>query len=126
MPSRNGQATGWIVGTSQAILHRGTTFAWAYSRDERALRFDQDPDRRELVSTSCGSMLRVVIDSSVNGCTLEPMSVHILYVIWCHRQDAQAESLQPRQEAACIDLLQPDLAHAGGITEVRKIAAMAE
>jgi L-alanine-DL-glutamate epimerase-like enolase superfamily enzyme len=25
-----------------------------------------------------------------------------------------------------MDIIQPDLAHAGGITEVRKIAAMAE
>lgn len=31
-----------------------------------------------------------------------------------------------KQEASVVDVLQPDLAHAGGLTEVRKIAAMAE
>ncbi|MBB3713072.1 galactonate dehydratase [Limimaricola variabilis] len=29
-------------------------------------------------------------------------------------------------EARCVDIIQPDLSHAGGITECRKIAAMAE
>ncbi len=29
-------------------------------------------------------------------------------------------------EAACVDIIQPDLSHAGGISEVRRIAAMAE
>lgn len=29
-------------------------------------------------------------------------------------------------EMRCVDIIQPDLSHAGGITEVRKIAAMAE
>lgn len=29
-------------------------------------------------------------------------------------------------ELGCVDIVQPDLSHAGGITEVRKIAAMAE
>ncbi len=29
-------------------------------------------------------------------------------------------------EVGCVDVVQPDLSHAGGITEVRKIAAMAE
>ncbi|GFZ42318.1 hypothetical protein JCM24511_00033 [Saitozyma sp. JCM 24511] len=34
--------------------------------------------------------------------------------------------VRPYLEASCMDIIQPDLAHAGGITEVRKIAAMAE
>lgn len=35
-------------------------------------------------------------------------------------------SLLTFQEASVVDVLQPDLAHAGGISEVRRIAAMAE
>jgi galactonate dehydratase len=34
--------------------------------------------------------------------------------------------VKPFLERGCIDILQPDLSHAGGITECRKIAAMAE
>ncbi|MDR3508486.1 MAG: galactonate dehydratase [Caulobacteraceae bacterium] len=34
--------------------------------------------------------------------------------------------VKPFLEAASIDILQPDLSHAGGISEVRRIAAMAE
>ncbi|WP_051081115.1 galactonate dehydratase [Asticcacaulis benevestitus] len=34
--------------------------------------------------------------------------------------------IKPFLEAACIDILQPDLSHAGGISEVRRMAAMAE
>ncbi len=34
--------------------------------------------------------------------------------------------IKPFLERAIIDIIQPDLSHAGGITEVRKIAAMAE
>lgn len=33
---------------------------------------------------------------------------------------------KPFFEAACVDIIQPDLSHAGGISEVRRIAAMAE
>ena len=33
---------------------------------------------------------------------------------------------KPYFEAACVDIIQPDLSHAGGISEVRRIAAMAE
>ena len=33
---------------------------------------------------------------------------------------------KPMLEANCVDILQPDLSHAGGISEVRRIAAMAE
>jgi L-alanine-DL-glutamate epimerase-like enolase superfamily enzyme len=31
-----------------------------------------------------------------------------------------------RQELGCIDIAQPDIAHAGGISETKKIATMAE
>lgn len=34
--------------------------------------------------------------------------------------------IKPFLESACIDILQPDLSHAGGISETRKMAAMAE
>jgi len=34
--------------------------------------------------------------------------------------------LKPFLEASCIDIFQPDLSHAGGISEVRRMAAMAE
>lgn len=34
--------------------------------------------------------------------------------------------IKPFLEAACIDILQPDISHAGGISEVRRMAAMAE
>ena len=33
---------------------------------------------------------------------------------------------KPFFEAGAVDIIQPDLSHAGGILEVRKIAAMAE
>lgn len=33
---------------------------------------------------------------------------------------------RPLLESGCVDIVQPDLSHAGGISEVRKIAAMAE
>jgi galactonate dehydratase len=33
---------------------------------------------------------------------------------------------KPFLEAACVDVIQPDLSHAGGISECRRIAAMAE
>lgn len=33
---------------------------------------------------------------------------------------------KPLLQAGCVDIIQPDLSHAGGITEVYKIAAMAE
>ncbi len=33
---------------------------------------------------------------------------------------------KPFFEAACVDIIQPDLSHAGGISEVKRIAAMAE
>jgi galactonate dehydratase len=33
---------------------------------------------------------------------------------------------KPFFERACVDIIQPDLSHAGGISEVRRIAAMAE
>ncbi|KAJ7763049.1 enolase C-terminal domain-like protein [Mycena metata] len=36
------------------------------------------------------------------------------------------QDVRPYLEAGCIDIIQPDLAHAGGISEVRKIANMAE
>ncbi len=34
--------------------------------------------------------------------------------------------MRPFLEAGCVDVLQPDVAHAGGISELRRIAAMAE
>lgn len=34
--------------------------------------------------------------------------------------------VKPYLEAGCIDILQPDLAHSGGISEVKKLASMAE
>jgi len=34
--------------------------------------------------------------------------------------------VKPFLEAACVDILQPDIAHVGGISELRRIAAMAE
>jgi galactonate dehydratase len=34
--------------------------------------------------------------------------------------------IKPFLEAASVDILQPDLSHAGGISEVRRMAAMAE
>ncbi|KAI6784252.1 uncharacterized protein J7T54_004798 [Emericellopsis cladophorae] len=34
--------------------------------------------------------------------------------------------VKPFLEASCIDILQPDIAHVGGISELRRIAAMAE
>jgi galactonate dehydratase len=34
--------------------------------------------------------------------------------------------VRPYFEAGCIDIIQPDIAHAGGISETRKIAIMAE
>ncbi|KAJ7461157.1 enolase C-terminal domain-like protein [Mycena latifolia] len=36
------------------------------------------------------------------------------------------QDVRPYFEAGCIDIVQPDLAHAGGISEARRIAAMAE
>jgi len=36
------------------------------------------------------------------------------------------EDCRPYFELGCIDIIQPDIAHAGGITETRKIAIMAE
>ena len=36
------------------------------------------------------------------------------------------QDVRPYLEAGCIDIIQPDVAHAGGISEVRKIANMAE
>jgi galactonate dehydratase len=36
------------------------------------------------------------------------------------------QDVRPYFEAGCIDIIQPDLAHAGGLSEVRKIATMAE
>ena len=33
---------------------------------------------------------------------------------------------RPYFEAGCIDIIQPDIAHAGGISETKKIATMAE
>ncbi|KAK7051761.1 enolase C-terminal domain-like protein [Favolaschia claudopus] len=36
------------------------------------------------------------------------------------------QEVRPYFEAGCIDIIQPDLAHAGGISEVKKIATMAE
>ncbi|KAH7120453.1 enolase C-terminal domain-like protein [Dactylonectria macrodidyma] len=34
--------------------------------------------------------------------------------------------VKPFLEAACVDILQPDISHVGGISELRRIAAMAE
>ena len=34
--------------------------------------------------------------------------------------------VKPFLEAACVDVLQPDISHVGGISELRRIAAMAE
>lgn len=34
--------------------------------------------------------------------------------------------IKPFLEAACVDILQPDISHVGGISELRRIAAMAE
>ncbi|KAH7020221.1 enolase C-terminal domain-like protein [Ilyonectria destructans] len=34
--------------------------------------------------------------------------------------------VKPFLEAACVDILQPDISHVGGISEMRRIAAMAE
>ncbi|CRK15537.1 hypothetical protein BN1723_012259 [Verticillium longisporum] len=34
--------------------------------------------------------------------------------------------VKPYLEAACVDILQPDISHVGGISELRRIAAMAE
>lgn len=34
--------------------------------------------------------------------------------------------VKPFLEAACVDILQPDICHVGGISELRRIAAMAE
>ncbi|BEJ12621.1 hypothetical protein CspHIS471_0210810 [Cutaneotrichosporon sp. HIS471] len=36
------------------------------------------------------------------------------------------QDVRPYFEAGCIDIIQPDIAHAGGISETRKIAIMAE
>ncbi|KAJ7669840.1 mandelate racemase/muconate lactonizing protein [Mycena polygramma] len=36
------------------------------------------------------------------------------------------QDVRPYFEAGCIDIIQPDLAHAGGLSEVKKIANMAE
>ncbi|KAJ7138928.1 enolase C-terminal domain-like protein [Mycena filopes] len=36
------------------------------------------------------------------------------------------QDVRPYLEAGCIDIIQPDVAHAGGISEVRRIANMAE
>ncbi|KAJ7834252.1 mandelate racemase/muconate lactonizing protein [Mycena olivaceomarginata] len=36
------------------------------------------------------------------------------------------QDVRPYFEAGCIDIIQPDLAHAGGLSEVKKIATMAE
>lgn len=34
--------------------------------------------------------------------------------------------VKPFLEASCVDILQPDIAHVGGVSEMRRIAAMAE
>ena len=36
------------------------------------------------------------------------------------------QDVRPYFEKGCIDIVQPDIAHAGGISEVKKIATMAE
>jgi len=36
------------------------------------------------------------------------------------------QDVRPYFEAGCIDIIQPDIAHAGGISETKKIATMAE
>lgn len=36
------------------------------------------------------------------------------------------QDVRPYFEGGCIDIIQPDIAHAGGISEVKKIATMAE
>lgn len=36
------------------------------------------------------------------------------------------EDVRPYFELGCIDIIQPDIAHAGGISETKKIATMAE
>ena len=49
-----------------------------------------------------------------------------------HRATAVGERLYSRWdfkrvfEANCVDIIQPDLSHAGGISECRRIASMAE
>lgn len=36
------------------------------------------------------------------------------------------QDVRPYFEAGCIDIIQPDISHAGGISETRRIAQMAE
>lgn len=36
------------------------------------------------------------------------------------------QDCRPYFEAGCIDIIQPDISHAGGISETRRIANMAE
>lgn len=36
------------------------------------------------------------------------------------------QDVRPYFEAGCIDIIQPDISHAGGISETRRIANMAE
>jgi galactonate dehydratase len=36
------------------------------------------------------------------------------------------QDVRPYFESGCIDIIQPDISHAGGISETRRIANMAE
>ncbi|WP_331232986.1 galactonate dehydratase [Natronorarus salvus] len=58
--------------------------------------------------------------------TLSGIAAHTTVPIATGERLYSRWEFKPLLESGAVDLIQPDLSHAGGITEVRKIAAMAE
>lgn len=63
---------------------------------------------------------------SENGVALRQIASHITTPIAVGERLYSRWDFRPFLESGAVDIIQPDLSHAGGISECRKIAAMAE
>lgn len=100
------------VGATSTTFHRGTSTSRACSRNGKAVPEDFDTYRCKpmyLMGTEVGKSLTPLFSLFQLGERLFT------------RQDCR-----PYFEAGCIDIIQPDISHSGGISETRRIATMAE
>jgi galactonate dehydratase len=104
-------AVGWDVGIGldfHGRVHKGLAKTLIKELEPLKPMFIEEP----VVSEQIPAMAELARQTSIPIATGER-----LYGRWGFR---------PLLESGCVDIIQPDLSHAGGVSEVRRIAAMAE
>jgi galactonate dehydratase len=105
------EAVGWDIGLGldfHGRVHKGLAKILIKELEPFKPMFIEEP----VLSEQIPEMVELARQTSIPIATGER-----IYGRWGFR---------PLLESKCVDIIQPDLSHAGGISEVRRIAAMAE